>query len=54
MDNQKKNDDQGTMKIVRFEAGTLQTGTESSCAKENSVVLTLNQIYSGQNNTKPL
>ncbi len=56
MDKQKKNDtQQGTMKIVRFEAGVLQTGTESSCAKESGVVITLNdQSKSGQLDTKPL
>jgi hypothetical protein len=52
MDKQKKNDNQGTMKILRFEAGILQTGTESSCAKENGVVLTLND-QSAQGSATP-
>jgi hypothetical protein len=55
MDKQ-KNNDQGTMKIIRFEPGVLLTGTESSCAKEGAVVLTLNaphdQSNSGQRNSK--
>jgi hypothetical protein len=40
MEKQMKNDSQ--WEIVRFEAGVLQTGTESSCAKESGAVLTLN------------
>jgi len=55
MDKQ-KNDNQGTMKIIRFEAGGLQTGTATTgTANESRSVLNLNvQTNSGQNNPKPL
>lgn len=55
MDKQ-KTDNQGTMKIIRFEAGGLQTGTATTgTANESSAVLNLNvQTNSGQNNPKPL
>jgi hypothetical protein len=52
MDTKKKDDNHATMKILQFEVGTLQTGTESSCAKENGVVLTLND-QSGQGSSTP-
>lgn len=51
----KKIEQQWTMKIVRFEAGVLQTGTASNSPRESSVVLNLNvQTNSGQNNPKSL
>ena len=52
-----ENRNQGTMRIVKFEAAVLQTGTESTSAKENSgsVVLNLNpEPDSRQDNSKSL
>jgi hypothetical protein len=57
MEKQKKNDNQqGTMKIVRFEAGGLQTGiATNSSANEGGTGLNLNvQTNSGQHNPKSL
>lgn len=50
MDKRNKNDNQGTMRVVPLEISVLQTLTESSCAKENGVVITLKEMGSSGKN----